>query len=192
MGKRFLPSIKNEFQSQLESIRGEIKTLSTKCIDIEKSQNFMSRKFENFKESLQTTKKRHVLKGETSKLGAVRYCNRNRLSSCCQGRPCKCAVFKALPRGCMNLSASAFPCGQYGVENSGLIPSVSRYLRYSSPLNGGPLSDFTMLGMPCVAKILSNFGITVDALVDRTISTSGYLEYRSITTSKYSPVGNGP
>ena len=52
----FLPSIKNEFQSQLESVRGEIKTLSKKCIDIEKSQNFMSREFENFKESLQTTK----------------------------------------------------------------------------------------------------------------------------------------
>ena len=33
----FLPSIKNEFQSQLESVRGEIKTLSKKCIDIEKS-----------------------------------------------------------------------------------------------------------------------------------------------------------
>ena len=55
----FLPSIKNEFQSQLESVRGEIKTLSKKCIDIEKSQNFMSREFENLKESLQTTKK-HV------------------------------------------------------------------------------------------------------------------------------------
>jgi chromosome segregation ATPase len=61
----FLPSIKNEFQSQLESVRGEIKTLSKKCIDIEKSQNFMSREFENFKESLQTTKK-HATKAVQS------------------------------------------------------------------------------------------------------------------------------
>ena len=41
MGKRFPTQFKNEFQSQLESVRGEIKTLSKKCIDIEKSQNFM-------------------------------------------------------------------------------------------------------------------------------------------------------
>ena len=72
------------------------------------------------------------------------------------------------------------------------IPNVSIYRRYSSPLNGGPLSVFRVSGIPCVANILSNLGITAAALVDDTISTSGYLEYRSITTSRCSPDGNGP
>ena len=77
--------------------------------------------------------------------------------------------------------ASAFPCGQYGAENAGLIQSTSRYFRCSSVLNDGPLSDFTTLGIPRVANILSNFGITVVALLDLTISTSGNLIYQSIT-----------
>ena len=40
--------------------------------------------------------------------------------------------------------------------------------------------------------IWSNLGMTVAALVERTISTSGYLEYLSTATNKYSPEGRGP
>ena len=45
---------------------------------------------------------------------------------------------------------------------------------------------------PYVANILSSFGMTLDALVERAISTSGYREYLSITTRRCSPDGNGP
>ena len=58
--------------------------------------------------------------------GVVLYSRRNLLSSCCYGRFSMCAVFKALPRGCMNLSASALPCGHLGVEYLALIPRTSR------------------------------------------------------------------
>ena len=40
--------------------------------------------------------------------------------------------------------------------------------------------------------ICSSFGIVVDFDVDRTTSTSGNLEFPSMTTNRYSPVGNGP
>jgi hypothetical protein len=78
------------------------------------------------------------------------------------------------------------------VQNSGLVQRASKYLLYSWLLYSGPLSDLITVGRPCVANILSNFGITVEAFVDLTISTSGNREYLLITTSKYSPVGNGP
>jgi hypothetical protein len=58
--------------------------------------------------------------------GVVLYNRRNLLSSCCHGRFSMCAVFKALPRGCMNLSASALPCGHLGLENVAFIPRTSR------------------------------------------------------------------
>jgi hypothetical protein len=41
-------------------------------------------------------------------------------------------------------------------------------------------------------KDLVEFGITVEALVEWTISTSGSREYLSTTTRRYSPVGRGP
>ena len=56
----------------------------------------------------------------------------------------------------------------------------------------GPLSAFTTDGIPYIANILSNFRITTEAFVDLIISTSGYLEYLSITTRMYSPDGSGP
>ena len=56
----------------------------------------------------------------------------------------------------------------------------------------GPLSAFTTDGIPYIANILSNFGITTEAFVDLIISTSGYLEYLSITTRMYSPDGSEP
>ena len=73
-----------------------------------------------------------------------------------------------------------------------LMPRAIRYRLYSLPLQGGPLSDVMVSGIPCAANILSSFGIALDALVERTISTSGYLEYLSITTRRYFPDGNGP
>ena len=123
--------------------------------------------------------------------GVVRYCRRNQYSSCCHAHPSTCAVLTALPRGCINLSTSALHCGHSRVEGSHSIPKVLRYLAKSALLNGGPLSAFTTDGMPCIANILSNFGITMDSFIDLIISVLGYLEYLSIMTRRYSPDGCG-
>ena len=40
-------------------------------------------------------------------------------------------------------------------------------------LFASPLSDLTIDGIPCVANILSNLGITLDAFIEWTVSTSG-------------------
>ena len=45
---------------------------------------------------------------------------------------------------------------------------------------------------PMCSKYFVKLGITLDLLVERMISTSGYLEYLSITMRRYSPDGNGP
>ena len=58
-----LPSIKKEFKIEFDNIKGEITALNIKCADIERSQNYLSKDYDNFKESLQTVKK-HV--SETS------------------------------------------------------------------------------------------------------------------------------
>ena len=50
-----LPSIRKEFKTDFDNIKDEIKVLNDKCVKIEGSQGY----FDNFKESLQTTKK-HV------------------------------------------------------------------------------------------------------------------------------------
>ena len=55
----------------------------------------------------------------------------------------------------------------------------------SSLVKGSPLSLRTTCSIPCVEKILSNFGIMALADVDRTKSTSGNREYASMTTNKY-------
>ena len=39
---------------------------------------------------------------------------------------------------------------------------------------------------------MSNFGMTHEAFVDRTTTTSEEREYRSMTNNKKSPDGNGP
>ena len=75
-----------------------------------------------------------------------------------------------------------FSLGHLGVHGLKSIPKVSIYLKKSSPFIGGPLSDFNLTGMPNIAKILSIFGITDEALVAGTISTAGFLEYASIST----------
>ena len=43
----------------------------------------------------------------------------------------------------------------------------------SSPKNGGPLSLLRISGIPCVAKIRSNFRMVPFPAVELTISTSG-------------------
>ena len=43
-----------------------------------------------------------------------------------------------------------------------------------------------------MSNIISSFGIIACANVDFAMSTSGYLEYKSITTNKYSPHGSNP
>ena len=49
-------------------------------------------------------------------------------------------------------------------------------------LNGGPLSEIRISGIPWTANILCNVGITADTFVECTISTSGNRVYLSITT----------
>ena len=90
----------------------------------------------------------------------------------------------------MKLSALAFPWGQCGVLVCHSMPRTFIYLSYSCPFNGGPLLVLSFFGMPWVAKILSSFGMHALASVELTISTSGNLEYVSITTSRYSPVSS--
>ena len=58
-----LLSIKKEFKIEFDNIKSEIKALNIKCAEIERSQNYLSKDYDNFKESLQTVKK-HV--SETS------------------------------------------------------------------------------------------------------------------------------
>ena len=97
-----------------------------------------------------------------------------------------------LPNGCIILSTCAFTLGRLGVHGLKSILKVSIYLETSSLFIGGPLSTFNLTGMSNIAKILSIFSITDEALVDRTISTAGYLEYVSISTSRYSPLSRRP
>lgn len=102
------------------------------------------------------------------------------------------AVLMALPRVLINLSASPLAFGHNGVILWCLNPNFSANCLYSKLWNGGPLSVFSSSGIPNNEKILSNRGITDLADVDRSTSTTGYLEWSSITTNRYSPVGNGP
>ena len=72
------------------------------------------------------------------------------------------------------------------------MPFYSMYLSISWLVKGGPLSHCTTAAIPCVAKFWSNLGIIAAAEVDWTTWASGNLELASVTTSRYSPVGNGP
>jgi hypothetical protein len=93
-----------------------------------------------------------------------------------------------LSNGFMIDSACELPCG----HNGDSMPLISMYRLISCPLNGVPLSDTTLYGIPCVENTLSSFGISAAADIGCTISTSGYQEYASIATSISSPVGSGP
>ena len=57
-----------------------------------------------------------------------------------------------------------------------LIPSSFIYLLNSSLWKGGPLSEITVVGIPCRAKIVSSFGMTLGAAVDFKILSSGKRE----------------
>ena len=51
------------------------------------------------------------------------------------------------------------------------LPNAVKYCEYSSPLNDGALSVLAVVGMPCVANILSSFLLPQRlwlTLIDRT------------------------
>ena len=62
---------------------------------------------------------------------------------------------------------------QSGVTLRCLKPCALANFANSSPLNGGPMSDFNTQGVPKVANSLSSLGITVLADIDDTGSTNG-------------------
>ena len=49
-----------------------------------------------------------------------------------------------------------------------------------------------VFGMPCVAKMRSSRVVTAVVVADFRISSSGYLDRWSMTTSRLSPEGKGP
>ncbi|CAB3992539.1 Hypothetical predicted protein [Paramuricea clavata] len=53
----FLPSIQKEFKAEIDKIKDEISALTAKCIEIEASQTFLSKEYDNFTDSLQITKR---------------------------------------------------------------------------------------------------------------------------------------
>ena len=53
----FLPCIRNEFKSEITNLRLEMKEIKDTFAEIEKSQKFLSNEFDNFTQSLQSTKK---------------------------------------------------------------------------------------------------------------------------------------
>ena len=71
-------------------------------------------------------------------------------------------------------------------------PFTSLNVLKSLLLKGAPLSYFIMSGISCVESILSILEMTDCALTEDKISTSGNLEYSSIMTKIYSPVGTAP
>ena len=75
----------------------------------------------------------------------------------------------------MKLSASELACGQGVILLCLMLLSFPKYLLNWWLVNGGLLSLHKTVGMPCVAKIHSSFGIVVaDADVDcHTTSTFG-------------------
>ena len=52
-----LPSIREEIKLELNAIKREIKDLSDKCIQIERSQDFMAKRYDQMIESVQVAKK---------------------------------------------------------------------------------------------------------------------------------------
>ena len=89
-------------------------------------------------------------------------------------------------------STSPFASGCSGVTFRCSKPNDFEKSLNSLPLNGGPLSDFMVWGMPCLAKIVSNLGRTALLDTKEITSTSGYLLYSSMTTITISPLGKGP
>ena len=55
--KEFLPSIQKELRSEIEDLKSKITSVTAKCDEIESSQKYLSNEYDNFKCSLQGTKK---------------------------------------------------------------------------------------------------------------------------------------
>ena len=55
--KEFLPSIQKELRSEIEDLKSKITSVAAKCDEIESSQKYLSNEYDNFKRSLQGTKK---------------------------------------------------------------------------------------------------------------------------------------
>ena len=72
----FLPSIRKEFKTEIDKVKEEISVLTAKCIEIEASQTFLSKEYDNFTSTLQTTKQNVLeasnrLKAAEDKLQAI-------------------------------------------------------------------------------------------------------------------------
>ena len=81
-----------------------------------------------------------------------------------------CNVFSSVR---MNRSISPFASGQRGVTFRCVNPRYSANSLHSALLNGGPLSERTILGIPKVENILSSWGF---ADVEVSSSITGYRE----------------
>ena len=92
----------------------------------------------------------------------------------------------------MNCLASVLDCRFRGVFRSRRKPKYLLKSPKSFPLNRGPLSLLTDMGMPREAKVLSSLGITALALVEVTNSTTAHLDCFQTVTSRYSPAQIGP
>ena len=69
-----------------------------------------------------------------------------------------------------------------------LNPILSANFRNSGELNGGPLSLFSSFGIPKIENVLSKSGITDFAVKLVKVSTTGYLEYSSISSIHWEKV----
>ena len=92
------------------------------------------------------------------------------------------------------LNPFTWPCafGWQGVMRWCLKPDSFANFSKVSELNGGPLSVWSVWGMPCVEKIFFSFFLVPSKDVVVVNSISGYLEYWSVTTRAYFPFGNAP
>lgn len=59
--KKLLPSIKKEIAAEINTIKTNLKELNDRCMNIEKSQEFLSSKYDQIAESLQSLKKQNAL-----------------------------------------------------------------------------------------------------------------------------------
>ena len=83
------------------------------------------------------------------------------------------------------LSAKSLYCGSSRLAGESLSPISFAYSAILWLEYGGPLPVVSDSGMPWVGKILSNMGFSFLKLVEDTRSTSGNLEYWSITACRY-------
>ena len=92
----------------------------------------------------------------------------------------------------LNPSTCPWALGWMGVMRLCLNPASFANSVKACELKGGPLSVWSVSGTPCVEKTFLSFFLTTSSDVDLVNSTSGYLEYWSVITRAYSPLGKGP